>query len=101
MKLKRFRVILQAIKNIAVLLIRSLEIRLSHFKGYQDDAKINKNLTRWVQLNIIADHVAKSRLVEFLAQDNKVKFSSFHGEGWSCWLGKNKCKDFTRQKLHE
>ena len=46
-------------------------------------------------------HNAKKRLTEFMLQGKKVlKLSLFHGEGWSCWLGKNKCEDFIRQKLH-
>ena len=41
--------------------------------------------------------MAKRRLTEFLVQGNEVKVSSFHGEGWSCWLVEKKCKDFMRQ----
>ena len=50
---------------------------------------------RWAQLNVMADPKAKQRLAEFALQESEVKLSSFHGKGWSCWLGKK------MQRLYE
>ena len=27
--------------------------------------------------------------------------STFHGEGWSCWLGATKCEDFSRPDIKD
>ena len=57
---KTFRAILRSIKkNILLLKNRGLIISLSHIKGHQDDEENFQNLTRWAQLNVIADHKAK------------------------------------------
>ena len=74
---------------------------MSHIKGHQDDAENFQNLTRWAQLNVMAGYKVRQRLSEFIIQGNGIKSLMFHGEGWSCWLGGKKYKDFTRQKLHK
>ena len=87
-KSKIFRAILRAIKkNIIALENKGLTINLSSIKRHQDDAENFQNLSRWAQLNVMADHKAKQRLSIFLLQGIDVKPSTFHGEGWSCWLG--------------
>ncbi len=97
---KTFRAILRAIKkNLLLLKNRGLIISLSHIKGHQDDEGNFQNLSRWDQLNVIADHKAKKRLAEFFLQGIEVKSSTYHGEGWSCWLGGKKYKDFAKHKL--
>ena len=89
-RLKTSRLILRAIKeNIAAL------------TGHQDDAENVQNLTRWAQLNLMADHKVRQRLSEFLIQGNEAKLSSFYRKGWSCWPRKKKCIDFTKQKLYK
>ena len=45
--------------------------------------------------------MTKYRLTKFIVQGNEMKSSSFHGEGWPCWLGEKKPEDFTRQKLNK
>ena len=54
-----------------MLLNRSLNFSLFDVKVNQDDTKNFQNLTRRAQLNIIANHMAKVRLVEFLVQENE------------------------------
>ena len=54
---------------------------MSHIKGHQGDAENFQNLTRWAQINVMADHKAKQKLSEFIIPGNEVKLSVFHGEG--------------------
>ena len=65
-----------------MLLKSGVQITLLYIKGHKDNAENFQNLTRWAQLNIIADHMAKHILIEFLVQGNEVRSSSFHSEGW-------------------
>ena len=52
---------------------KGLHICLLHIKGHQDDAEFFQNLTRWAQLNVMADHKSKQRLSEFIIQGSEVK----------------------------
>ena len=78
-----------------------LHIEMGHMKGHQDNLQRFEFLTRWSQLNVIADGKAKSRLAQHFYQKNKVCKSIFHKEGWTCWLGSNKCKDFKHNQLQD
>ena len=99
---KKFRGLLRAIrKNILGLRTRGLIINIQHIKGHQDDLQQFDQLSRWAQLNIIADQAAKKRLGEFLMHNSEICSSSFHGEGWSCWTGPIKCEDFGNKILHK
>ena len=54
-----------------MLLNRCLNTSFLHIKGHQDDAKDYQHLTRWILLNVIADHMVNIILVEFFAQEKK------------------------------
>ena len=58
-------------------------------------------MTRWSQLNVIADGMAKKRLAQYFYLKKKVCKSSYHKEGWTCWLGNNKCEDFKHNQLQD
>ena len=51
------------------MLLKGLHISVSYIKGYQVDAENFQKLARCVQLNVIVDHMAEGRLIEFLAQN--------------------------------
>ena len=70
--------------------IKDLAISLSHIKRHQDDAENFQNLSRWVQLNVMADHKAKQILSGFIIKGNDIKLSTLYGEGWSCLLGEGR-----------
>ena len=74
---------------------RGLKCALGHIKGHQDDTCLFHHLDRWAQLNVIADQKAKKRLQMHIAYGRDTLSSTFHGEGWSCWLGATKCEDFS------
>ena len=95
-KSKKFRALLRAIrKNMRKLEKRGLKFVLGHIKGHQDDNCLFHHLDRWAQLNVIVDQKAKKRLQIHIAYGRDTISSSFHGEGWSCWLGATKCEDFS------
>ena len=101
-KTKKFRGLLRAIrKTLHKLRLRGLSVNMKHVKGHQDKYTYFEELPRWAQLNILADQEAKKRLLEFLMNGGDVKSSSYHGEGWTFWLGNKKCEDFTRNSLHK
>ena len=101
-KSKKIRGLLRAIKmNILRLKNCGLHITLQHIKGHQDDSHQFDDLSRWAQLNILVDQAAKKRLGEFFMQRSDVYSSSFHGEGWSYWIGLIKCEDFGKKILHK
>ena len=49
-------------KHIADFEKAGLEIDIGHIKGHQDDIQRFEFLSRWSQLNVIADGMAKHRL---------------------------------------
>ena len=68
-----FRSLNRAIrKHIAELGKEGLEIVISHIKGHQDDLQRFESLTRWSQLNVIADGMAKKRLAQHFYLKTKV-----------------------------
>ena len=88
-------------KHIADLEKAGLYIEIWHIKGHQDNIQRFEFLTRWSQLNVIADGMAKNRLAQHFYLKEKVCKSSYHKEGWTCWLGNNKCKDFKHGQLQD
>ena len=97
-----FRSLNRAIcKHIAELNKEGLEIVMSHIKGHQDDIQRFESLTRWSQLNVIADNMAKKRLAQHFYSKEKVGKSRYHKEGWTCWVGNNKCEDFKHNQIQD
>ena len=88
-------------KYIKELEKEGLEIEIKHIKGHQDDLQRFEFLSRWSQLNVIADGKAKNRLANHFHSRNKVRISVYHKEGWTCWLGNNKCEDFKHNQLQD
>ena len=80
---------------------RGLKFELSHIKGHQDENCLFHNLDRWAQLNVIADQKAKQRLQIHIINGRDTMSSTYHEEGWSCWLGNTKCEDFFRSDLKD
>ena len=97
---KKIRALLRAIrKNMRILEKRGLKFDLGHIKGHQDENCLFHHLDRWAQLNVIADQKAKDRLQSHIANGQETLSSTFHEEGWSCWLGATKYKDFSHNEI--
>ena len=65
-------------KHIRELEKEGLCIEIEHTKGHQDDLQRLEFLTRWSQLNVIADGKAKNRLAQHFYSKNKVRISRYH-----------------------
>ena len=72
-----------------------------HIKGHQDDQRLFHQLDCLVQLNVIANQKAKLRLQQHILNEREALSLTFHGEGWSWWLGTTKCEDFSHHNMGE
>ena len=72
---------------------RGLTLHMAHIKDHQDDQYHFYQLDRWAQLNVLADQKAKLRLQQHIVNGREALLLTFHGEGWSCWLGAMKCEE--------
>ena len=52
-------------------------------------------------MNVLTDLAAKKCLQEQIINGQEVESSAYHGEGWTCWLGDEKCEDFTHHELKQ